>query len=119
MSPGPSASRARRSTSKGSLSPIVNGVETENTDRETHRPGLFDRYVGVFVSPDTLFQGLRRRPDWAGALLLGSCLVLAGTFLIPPDLTIATLRERMLEQGQPFPPGLADRMGAIRIGGSV
>ena len=71
------------------------------------------------TTPDVLFRGLSRRPVWAGAMFLGSCLVLAGTVLIPPELMIATLRERMLEQGQPFPPGLADRMAAIRIGGAV
>ena len=43
----------------------------------------------------------------------------AGTVLIPPELTIATLRERMLERGQIFPPGLADQMETIRFGGSV
>jgi len=52
-------------------------------------------------------------------MLLGSCLVLAGTVLIPPELTLATLRERMVEQGQEFPPGLADQMTAIRFGGAV
>ena len=96
----------------------MNTVRTEHTDQVASCWGLFDRYISVFISPDVL-QGLRRRPDWAGAMFLGSCLVLAGTVLIPPELTIATLRERMLEQGQPFPPGLADRMAAIRIGGAV
>ncbi len=91
----------------------------EHTEQEAELPGLFARYIRVFTSPDILFQGLRSRPDWAGAMLLGSCLVLAGTLLIPPELTIATLRERMLERGEVFPPGLADRMAAIRFGGSV
>ena len=97
----------------------MNTVGTEHTDQVAGRWGLFDRYIRVFISPDVLFRGLRRRPVWAGALFLGSCLVLAGTVLIPPELTIATLRERMLEQGQAFPPGLADRMAAIRIGGAA
>ncbi len=90
-----------------------------HTDQEADLPGLFGRYIRVFTSPDTLFQGLRTRPEWAGAMLLGGCLVLAATALIPPELTIATLRERMLEQGQAFPPGFADRMEAIRLGGAV
>ena len=45
--------------------------------------------------------------------------MLAGTFLIPPELTVATLRERMLGQGQVFPPALAERIAAIRVGGAV
>ena len=97
----------------------MNDGGKEHTDQETDLPGFFGRYTRVFTSPDILFQGLRSRPDWAGAMLLGSCLVLAGTVLIPPELTIATLRERMLERGQVFPPGLADRMAAIRFGGAV
>ena len=80
----------------------MNTVRTEHTDQVASRWGLFDRYISVFISPDVLFQGLRRRPDWAGAMFLGSCLVLARTVLIPPELTIATLRERMLEKGNLF-----------------
>ena len=45
--------------------------------------------------------------------------MLAGTFLIPPELTVATLRERMLGQGQVFPPALEGRMATIRVGGAV
>ena len=97
----------------------MNAGGKEHTDQEADLPSLFGRYIRVFTSPDILFQGLRTRPEWAGAMLLGSCLVFAGTVLIPPELTIATLRERMLERGQIFPPGLADQMETIRFGGSV
>ena len=97
----------------------MNAGGREYTDREADLPGLFGRYIRVFTSPDILFQGLRTQPKWAGPMLLGSCLVLAGTVLIPPELTIAALRERMLERGQVFPPGLADQMAAIRFGGAV
>ncbi len=91
-------------------------VEREHTDQKATGPGLFGRYVRVFTSPDVLFQGLRTRPDWIGALLLGSCLVLAGTVLIPPELLLATMRER----GQALPPALANQMAAlIRYGGAV
>ena len=94
-------------------------VGTEHPDQEANRPGLFDRYIRVFISPDILFQGLRRRPVWAGAMLLGSCLALVGTVLIPPELTFATLREAMLVRGQSVPPGLEDRMAALRFGGAA
>ena len=89
------------------------------TGQEAELPGLLSRYFRVITSPDALFQGLRSRPDWFGAMLLGSCLVLVGTVLIPPELTLATLRERIAEQGQEFLPGLADRMAAIRFGGAM
>lgn len=97
----------------------MNAEEIEPGGQEAELPGLLSRYFRVITSPDALFQGLRSRPDWVGAMLLGSCLVLAGTVLIPPELTLATLRERMVEQGQEFPPGLADQMTAIRFGGAV
>jgi hypothetical protein len=94
----------------------MNAAGEEHTDQEAHPPGLFNRYFRVFFSPDLLFQGLRGRPDWVGALLLGGCLVAAGTLLIPPELTLATLRERMLEQGQPVPPGFEDVGRWLRYG---
>lgn len=91
-------------------------VEREHMEQKATGPGLFGRYVRVFTSPDVLFQGLRTRPHWIGALLLGSCLVLAGTVLIPPELLLATMRER----GQAFPPALANQMALIiRYGGAV
>ncbi len=68
----------------------------EHTDQEAAAPGLFNRYFGVFFSPDLLFQGLRSRPEWAGALILGGCLTAAGTMLLPPDLMVATMREQAL-----------------------
>ena len=88
-------------------------------DQEADGPGLFGRYVRVFISPDALFQGLRRRPVWVGAMVLGGCLVAAGTILMPPELTLATLRERALEQGQALPPGLVDRMELFRFAGAA
>lgn len=97
----------------------MNAAGEEHTDQEATGPGLFSRYLRVFVAPDLLFQGLRTRPDWAGALLLGGCLVLAGTVLIPPELLVATLRERMLAQGQALPPGFADQMALIRFAGAA
>ena len=45
-------------------------------------------------------------------------MALTGTLLIPPELTLATLRERMLEAGQPVPPGIADQMAVFRYAGA-
>ena len=117
VSAGVSVSLGRTST--WSLNPTMNAGGNEETDQEADRPGLLGRYIRVFASPDELFRGLRTRPEWLGAMLLGGCLVLAGTLLIPPELTLATLRERMQEQGRAFPPGMADRMQTIRFGGAA
>jgi hypothetical protein len=86
----------------------MNTAEEQHTGQSDTLPGLFGRYIRVFTAPDSLFQGLRSRPDWAGAMFLGAGLVAAGTALIPPDLLLATLRETLQAQGQPVPPGLED-----------
>jgi hypothetical protein len=88
---------------------------TDGMDQKADGPGLVGRYIRVFISPDMLFQALRRRTVWAGAMLMESCLMLAGTVLMLPELTIATLRERALEKGRAFPPRLADRMELLRF----
>ena len=87
-------------------------AEEQYTEQGATGPGLFGRYVRVFVTPDLLFQGLRSRSDWAGAMVLGAVLTAAGTALIPPDLALATLREILQAQGQPVPPELED-LGAV------
>ena len=97
----------------------MNAGEEERTDQETDFPGLFSRYFRVFTSPDGLFRALRTRPEWVGAMVLGSCLMLAGTVLIPPELTMATLRERMLETGRANPPGFEDQMAVFRYVGAA
>ena len=97
----------------------MNTAKEQHTDQVATLPGLFGRYICVFTAPDILFQGLRGRPDWAGAMFLGAGLVAAGTLLIPPDLTLATLREAILARGQPVPPGLEDQGALIRFAGAA
>ena len=97
----------------------MNTAEEQHTEQSDTPPGLFGRYIRVFTAPDILFQGFRSRPDWAGAMFLGAGLVAAGTLLIPPDLTLATLREAILAQGQPVPPGLEDQGALIRFAGAA
>jgi hypothetical protein len=93
----------------------MNDEGKEQPDQATAVPGLFSRYIRIFVAPDLLFQGLRTQPLWGGAMLLGACLVLAGTGLIPPELFIATLRE----SGQDLPPGLEDQGNVFRLAGAA
>ncbi len=96
----------------------MDAVGEEHTDQEATPPGLFNRYIRVFFSPDLLFQGLRSRPAWAGALLLGAVLAAAGTVLIPPDLALATFRETLQAQGQPVPPELDNLVAVLRYAGA-
>ena len=92
----------------------MNAVEEGDTNPEVQGPGLFSRYVQVFFSPDDLFQGLRPRPYWVGAVLLGAGLAAAGVMLLPPDIMLETLREQSLAVGQPLPPGFEDLGGVFR-----
>ena len=97
----------------------MNTAEEQHTEQSDTLPGLFGRYIRVFTAPDILFQGLRSRPDWAGAMFLGAGLVAAGTALIPPDLLLATFRETLQAQGEPVPPGLEDLGSVIGLGGAA
>lgn len=90
-------------------------VQEGHTEVEAAAPGLLSRYIDVFFSPDRLFRGLRSRPDWVGAWLLGACLAAAGTMLIPPELTLATIREQMVSQGQPVPSVFTEQAGWLRF----
>ena len=97
----------------------MNTAEEQHRDQVATLSGLFGRYIRVFSAPDVLFQGFRSRPDWAGAMFLGAALIAAGRLLIPLDLTLATLREAILAQGQPVPPGLEDQGALIRFAGAA
>jgi len=94
-------------------------MEDQSTDPESTPPGVFRRYIQVFVSPDTLFRGLRTQPDWVGAVLLGGLLTALGAALLPPELTLAAIREQALSRGQALPPGFADRIETFRYLGWV
>ena len=94
----------------------MNAMEEGDTNPEVQGPGLFSRYVQVFFSPDDLFQGLRTRPYWVGAVFLGSGLAAVGAMLLPPDIMLATVREQALASGQPLPPefeSLVDDLGGV------
>ncbi len=62
-------------------------------------PSLPSRLVQVIASPGALFDVLRQRPAWGGAVLLGALLLLLGAGLTPPELLLNTMRERLLERG--------------------
>ena len=102
---------------EGSESPYMNAVGEEHTDQEAESPGLFTRYFQVFFSPDRLFQGLRTRPDYVGALLLGGVLSAVGLAVIPSDLALATFRDALQAQGQPIPPQLEHFGPVLLFGG--
>lgn len=53
---------------------------------ERELPNLAVRAVQVFVAPAQLFDRLRERPAWLGAILLVAALSAAGSLLVPTEL---------------------------------
>jgi hypothetical protein len=73
----------------------------------------------VFVSPGQLFEALREKPVWVGALLVGVVMIAASTLLIPTDLMVEVTRQQLISQGNEVPPGL-ENMGMIfKVSGAV
>ena len=62
-------------------------------------PPLWRRCVLTFVSPGRLFDGLRDRPAWFGALLLATILTAVATHFVPDEAWRAMLRSQMLRLG--------------------
>jgi hypothetical protein len=82
-------------------------------------PSLPVRFGQVFFSPGQLFEALREKPAWVGALLVSALLIGGSTLLIPVDMLIDAAREQIISQGGEVPPGF-ENMGAIfRVTGTL
>lgn len=68
-------------------------------------PSLFKRVLDVFVSPASLFDALRAKPVWGGALLLGALLVVVSAVVVPTELYEEMMREQIIQSGQEMPEG--------------
>lgn len=68
-------------------------------------PSLPRRLVDVFVSPGLLFDALRSRPVWVGALVLGGALVVASALVVPTELYEEMMREQFQRSSQDMPEG--------------
>lgn len=88
-------------------------------DEAAPLPSLPVRLVQVFVSPGALFDRLKERPVWFGALLTGAVLVAVGVLGIPAEVWGEFMRAQLLESGQPVPEELGAGGGFIRIFGVV
>lgn len=71
-------------------------------------PSIFKRLIDVFVRPAELFDTLRERPVWGGALVLGAVLVVASMLAIPADVWTEMFRASMAEQ-----PDAAEAMEGV------
>ena len=70
------------------------------SDSASHAlPGLPRRVLAVFVSPGTLFEQLRDKPLWGGAVLLAVVLNLVTVALVPAELFEEQIRTGIEQSG--------------------
>lgn len=82
---------------------------------------LPERLVKVFFSPGDVFQSLREKPAWFGALAAGAILVALSVLLIPADVWVQSMREQVARRGGEVPPfmetaGTVFRMASVASG---
>ncbi len=82
-------------------------------------PSLPTRVLNVFFSPGELMAGLKDKPAWAGALVVGAILTVLSAILLPAEIFEAAMRQSILERGGPAPDNLETMARFIRIGGMV
>lgn len=82
-------------------------------------PSLPVRLFKVFFSPGELFEALRARPVWFGAMAVGAVLVAVSMAIIPMELWEEMLREQAMEQsmrtGQPVPDNFGATSNVVRV----
>ncbi len=78
-------------------------------------PNLAQRVVQVFVSPGRLFDALRERPAWLGALVLVVAIALLTTFLVPQDLMHEAVRQQLAKNPNVKPEQMQKAMAMSRI----
>ncbi len=85
------------------------GVELENQpgqERGEHPASsgsILRRCVQVVVAPGTLFRGLRERPRYVGAVLLGAVLVGGSSLFLPVELYEGAIRAEADRVGEELP----------------
>lgn len=88
-------------------------VETGAPESSTDLPSLPVRIVQVFFSPGTLFDRLKQRPAWLGALLTLIVVSLVVNALIPGELIRQLVMEQLPSDAEPRQIETAMRMAGI------
>jgi len=78
-------------------------------------PSLPRRVLLTFVAPGELFQRLRERPVWGGALLVGAALVALSVLLVPMGVWETMIQEQMAPEGAELAPGFSGGGTVFRI----
>lgn len=97
-----------RASSEAAAPP--SGEDVSPADGPTAGSSLPARVVRLFVSPAALFDELRVRPRWIGALLLVVAIALLVAALIPSDVVMEYVRQQMT-RGRPDVPADAVERG--------
>ncbi len=83
-------------------------------------PALPARLAQVIFSPGALFERLRERPVWLGALLTAVVLSVAANLLIPEELIRQLIMEQMPDDADPSGVETALRIaGILRLVGPI
>lgn len=85
-------------------------------------PSLFKRLLDVFISPGRLFEALKERPVWAGALFLGAALLVLSMVVLPTEVYRQMAQDQLSQMGEAGAEGApsADTMATfMRVGGAV
>jgi hypothetical protein len=73
------------------------------------------RLLNVFFSPGQVFEGLREKPSWFGALALSGVLVALSMALIPADIWVQMFREQASGEGTELLPFLESAGPLLRV----
>lgn len=73
------------------------------------------RFVKVFFSPGEVFQALRLKPYWFGALAVSGVLVAISMLLIPAEVWVESMREQAAQRGAEMPPFMASAGPIFRL----
>lgn len=87
-------------------------MEEESAARPMPLP---QRLLKVFYAPAEVFDSLRERPAWFGALAGGAVLVILSLVLIPTDVWVQMMRAQAAEQGTELPSFMASAGAGFRL----
>jgi hypothetical protein len=87
-------------------------VEASATNTSISLPA---RLLKVFFSPGEVFESVKNNPAWFGALAAGAVLVALSLVLIPGEIWVQSMRERMAQQGGEMPQFMASAGPGFRL----
>jgi hypothetical protein len=79
-------------------------------------PGSFVRRAAdTFLAPIALFQRFGARPPWVDVTVLSVVLMLGAMLMVPQSVFVQTMKDALIQRGQPVPAGAEGMAGVQRI----